>query len=427
MKRIATWPLWWLLGLAQAQSPEQTAPVPTQQPPALYSQALQALAEGQLTQAQQLLQSVVSQHPDWPGAWLDLAEVAWRMGHYAQAEEFLLVLEQQFAPIPAPIAQAVQRLQALLREKLQASGPGGQPEMPKTQTAVVLGAGHESNANAGLRLGTIALTLPDGQAILKVDPASRAQGAAYARAAMIHQDVLFWHGARITWQVQAQTRQYQGMSAYSSTEVVPNATVQHAKLWGQITAGWQHIRLGNHSAYQTPIVRWQIEHPLSNGCQLRQHLQLESRQFLQASHLDSQWHAYRAGWQCRSGSQRRQLFVQVAQENAQRPSRTGGDSQHLSLGLQHDWHQPRGQQGHNLQLRASWQHTQDNATYSSLLDNGRPRQLQRLDWHLSWSAPVASGSAWHWSASMLGTHQKSNIAFFNQRNFALETSIWRAW
>ncbi len=34
---------------------------------------------------------------------------------------------------------------------------------------------------------------------------------------------------------------------------------------------------------------------------------------------------------------------------------------------------------------------------------------------------------WRWSIGLQINRQKSNIAFFNQRNNALETSIWRAW
>jgi hypothetical protein len=95
--------------------------------------------------------------------------------------------------------------------------------------------------------------------------------------------------------------------------------------------------------------------------------------------------------------------------------------------VQHEWLKPFGRQDHHLLLRLDVLHTQDSATYSPLLDNGRPRQLRRQDASLNWSAPVLAQAPWRWSLGMHATRQNSNIQFFKQDNYALETSIWRTW
>ena len=419
-------------GVAAAQSTGEAKTVagapgaPATQWPALYEQALAALAQNQTERAQQLLQAVVNQHPQLAGAWLDLAVLATQQARYPDADEYLLVLEQKFSPLPPEIAQAVARLRERVNAQLQPQNNVASVSKPQQQTALVLGAGYENNANSGLRMSTITLTTPDGDATLKVDPASQARGAAFARAGLVYQASRPWHGGELHWQLQGQTRQYTGLTQYSTMELLPQLSLEHPHMPGQITAGWQAIWLNNQGAYQTPIVRWQIDKALA-GCNWRHQLQAEERQYLQASHFDSHWLSYRVTWQCRVDDVRRQIYLQRAQENAAHANRPGGNTRHHSLGLQQEWFNPLGQDGHTLQAKADWLNAQDSGTYNSLLDNGKPRHLNRIDAQLSWSAPVTGQAGWRWSLALQGNTQKSNVAFFNQHNFSLETSIWRAW
>ena len=409
------------------QSPSNQAQAAASGPlPALYAQALTAMAQNQPELAQELLQSVVTQHPQLAGAWLDLAVLATRQGQYPAADEYLLVLEQKFAPLPAEIGQAVARLRERLNAQLQPQAANNNDSQAQSQTALVLGTGYENNANSGLRMSTITLTTPDGDAILNVDPASQAKGAAYVRAGLVHQISQPWQGGELSWQVQGQTRQYSGLSQFSTIELLPQVTLQHPQLVGQVTAGWQAIWLNNQGAYQTPVVRWQLDRALAS-CNWRQQLQAEDRQYLKASHFDSRWLSYRSTWQCQTGGVRRQAYVQLAQENATHANRPGGDTRHQSLGVQQEWFNPLGLEGHTLQAKADALRAQDSGTYNSLLDNGKPRHLNRVDAQLTWSAPVVSQPGWRWSVNAQSNTQKSNVAFFNQRNFSLETSIWRAW
>jgi tetratricopeptide (TPR) repeat protein len=407
-------------------SPPQLGLQPDPLQPALYIQALRALAQNQPAEAQELLQSVVNQYPDLAGAWLDLALLALQQSHYPEADEYLIALEQKFAPLPPEIAQAVARMRERVNAQLQPGANPGSATHPKSQTALVMGSGYENNANSGLRMSTITLTTPDGDAILTVDPASQPKSSAYVRAGLVHQVTQSWLGGELNWQVQGQTRQYNSLSQYSNMELLPQVTATHPQLLGQITAGWQAIWLNNRGAYQTPILRWQLDRTLAQ-CNWRNQIQAEERQYQQAGQLDSHWLAYRSTWQCQSGATRRQVYVQLAQENATHANRPGGNTHHQSLGVQQEWLNALGHEGHIVQAKADWLHAQDSGAYNSLLDHGNPRHLNRVDAQLSWSAPVVMQPGWRWSVSAQTNAQTSNVAFFNQRNFSLETSLWRAW
>jgi hypothetical protein len=97
------------------------------------------------------------------------------------------------------------------------------------------------------------------------------------------------------------------------------------------------------------------------------------------------------------------------------------------LGMQHEWINPMGLQGHRLQLRAEVQKSLDTAGYSYLLDNGNPRRLQNKLALVNWSAPLYGQNDWRWGIGLQSNRQWSNLAVFSQRNFSLESSIWRGW
>lgn len=396
--------------------------------PALYTQAEQAMVAGNYPLAEQLLQQVIAQNPQWAGAWLDLALLAGRQGQYAQAEEFLHVLDERFAPLPAPIAQAVEQLLGQLRQQIKAQNPQGSLNATSrvTQNTLTMGVGRETNANAGLSLNTLTLTLPGGDTLVNIDPSSQAQAADTARVSWAHYGQQAWHQGNLTWQLQAQARQY-SQSRLNNIEWLAQASVEQASLPGRLMLGWQAIQLDQRTAYQSPILRWQYDVPLGSQCGWQQHLQSETRQYPQASHLNAQWQAYRSTWRCQNSRSRSQLHLQAATENARSPQRPGGDSHHRSWGMQHEWLRPLNQPEHSLQLRLDILHTQDASSYSPLLDNGQPRHLRKADVQITWSGPSPEKTPWRWSISLQKTTQRSNIQLFNQVNTSIETSIWRSW
>ena len=404
---------------AVAQSPDT--------PLEAYLQAMQSLEQGQLDRAEQQLTQVITQHPEWAGAWLDLALLALRRNRYPEAQELLFILEQKFSPMPQAIDNAVQNLQRQIQQEL--NNPAKAIETITTgnsQTNLAVAMGYDSNANSGLQMSAITLTLPTTQTSLEIDSASRAKSAAYTRLGWAHQDSQAWGTGRITWLLQAQARQNKGLSQFDNLELLPQLTHENKQLPGQIITAWQGVWINAKQVYQAPVLRWQHSQPLQ-GCEWQNQAQAEERRYSQASHLDSHWLGYKSALQCKSQLQRLKVHIQFANEKAARDSRPGADTRHTNIGLQQEWHNLGGFEQHTLQLKLEWLHSQDTGSYNSLLDNGNPRGLHRTEGHLQWSGPIDHKPEWRWSIGLQINRQKSNIAFFNQRNNALETSIWRAW
>jgi len=203
----------------------QSAPTP--ETPAPYEQALSALQKGNIDLAEKLLQDVVQLYPDWAGAWLDLSLIAYRKQQFAQAEEFLLILEQRFSPLPQGVQQAVQQLRSQLALHLKLSptlSSDWTERLAQTlqhQTAVSLGVGYDNNANAGLRFNSITLTLPDRNVDLTLAPTSQPISAAFVRAGVVHQTKLSFDKVDANFQIQMQARQYDGLPQFGNLELVP--------------------------------------------------------------------------------------------------------------------------------------------------------------------------------------------------------------
>jgi hypothetical protein len=103
-----------------------------------YNDAMQAIAEGSLTKAEQLLTSLIKKEPRHAGAWLDLAMLYCASGNKAGAERLFLEIEQQFAPPPAI-------LEVIARQR-QAGCLGWEA---KNEYTFRFTRGQETNANQG--------------------------------------------------------------------------------------------------------------------------------------------------------------------------------------------------------------------------------------------------------------------------------------
>ena len=407
---------------------------------ALYQQAQLAIEKGQFTLAEQLLHEVIKADANWPGAWLDLGLLAFRQENYAQAEEFLIVLEERFSPLPEPIQLAVQQLKKKLAVNLRLAGAAslkGAEEVAsglQHQTAISLATGHDNNVNAGIRFNTITLTLADRNLELSVLSSNMPVAASFVRAGLVHQVKLPITDGALTFQVQAQGRSYSALPQYANFELVPQVSIEHMALPGQLTLGVQGVALNHAMAYRTPIMRWQIEQPVSDSlgsllsaCKVQQEIQLEQRQYLMASHLNSHWWGVKPALSCEGASVRATFYIQHSQENAASSSRPGGDTAQRLFGVSNPWLNPFGLEDHSFQVKFEQQNSKDSSGYSYLLENGANRTLQSRRGTVAWLAPLPQVKSWRWSLAAHSIDQQSNIVFFKQRSFSLESSIWRAW
>ena len=89
---------------------------PSEQVPALYQQALNALQNKQFENAAQLLQQVVLQHPELAGAWLDLSWLALRQEPPNRSEKLTANTDRCFGHVQIQVNEQLQ-LQELLTDQ----------------------------------------------------------------------------------------------------------------------------------------------------------------------------------------------------------------------------------------------------------------------------------------------------------------------
>ena len=103
-----------------------------------YNEAMQAISEGRLADAERLLTSLIKDEPRHAGAWLDLAMLYCASGNKAGAERLFLEIEQQFAP-PLAILEVISRQRMV----------GCQGWQARNDYTLRLTRGQETNANQG--------------------------------------------------------------------------------------------------------------------------------------------------------------------------------------------------------------------------------------------------------------------------------------
>ena len=146
-----------------------------------------------------------------------------------------------------------------------------------------------------------------------------------------------------------------------------------------------------------------------------------------AQHLNSHWWGVKPALSCEGTSVRTTFYIQRAQENAASSSRPGGNTAQRLFGVSNTWLNPFGLEDHSFQIKFEQQNSKDSSGYSYLLENGANRTLQSRRGTVAWLAPLPLAKTWRWSLAANSIDQQSNIVFFKQRSFSLESSIWRVW
>lgn len=111
---------------------------PTQ--PDLYLEAMQALSEERVEDAQSMLLRMLAKAPQHAGAWMDLAVLQCSLGHAGEADKLLAEIEARFAP-PVEILALIAELRALGCRAPYLQAP--------VSARIRAGFGIDSNANQG--------------------------------------------------------------------------------------------------------------------------------------------------------------------------------------------------------------------------------------------------------------------------------------
>ncbi|HEX7645399.1 MAG TPA: tetratricopeptide repeat protein [Burkholderiaceae bacterium] len=129
------------LALAQAASvlaQETNQPAQAAQPDP-YLDAMRAISDGRIDQAEDALKRMMEQEPQHAGAWLDLAVIQCELGHTHEAERLFKIIEERYAPPPGII------------EVINSQRNGGcrRRVVVHDKLSVLLGRGYDTNVNQG--------------------------------------------------------------------------------------------------------------------------------------------------------------------------------------------------------------------------------------------------------------------------------------
>jgi hypothetical protein len=115
-------------------------PPPAQASPDLYRQAMLAITEGRLADAEKALVTLSEESPRHAGAWMDLAMLSCAVGNATSAEALFVEIERRYDPL-RPILDVIASQRAL----------GCLGWQPAQVVQLRLGRGFESNVNQGAR------------------------------------------------------------------------------------------------------------------------------------------------------------------------------------------------------------------------------------------------------------------------------------
>lgn len=426
------------------------APVRAQSPEALerYWQGIEALQAGYADEARRRFAEAVALDADFPGAWLDLAIATARAGDVVQAEEFLDVLESRFE-LPEPIVRTV----AELRRRLDEMQTRTQHATDRTsgwrwRRTLQLGGGYDSNANAGLSLGSLTLTLPGGHVALPVDDRYRPRSDTYtllAAAAAAERPLgqgLLGANASVRWRRNRVEHDFDTIEWRAGLAFLSGAPLPGEGVYGLLPGPWrvsasvQQLRLGGEALQQSGVLA--LEHVwVRTACRPLGSAELDFRTHPVARSLDATYFWLGVTLRCpglpipRARELQAQLRVghAFARHDEGERSRPGGDSRQAELALMHEWSWPREAGGeHRLQGRVQWERVLDVRGYNPLLADNAVREVTRTAAGLTWSMPLPGlGEPWQAVFDAQRFRQRSNLGVFELSGHLLQLSLKRSW
>jgi tetratricopeptide (TPR) repeat protein len=358
------------------------------------------------------LERVVVMRPDNAGAWMDLAIATAELGDAASALQYFRHIESRFDPPP--------QLRAVIdgyRKRLQAAVPVS----PWSGHAQLM-AGVDSNANSGLDIASMPLTIRDERIELAVDPDYRARSDTYLQAGA-GAGYRYRHGAN-RWQLAAGAHQrlYRHEEDFSTLDLTASLGVERPTRYGDAGA-WlylEHLSLGGHALMRNARAVAQLERQ-QGGCRAGISAEAEWRRYIGPASLDANLAWAQAGMVCdrRLGGRVVQtaLVGRVGYDWSMR-RRPGGDTRRAELVAR-----VVAPLGHRIsaELSMALAIARDTHGYSPLLEHNAARRLERHHLRLQLTMPLTPDADLQLTLERTGFH--SNLALFRQDSSNLGIGI----
>lgn len=388
------------------------AAAPAAEPPVrdLYREAMLAITEGRLPEAERILADLTASEPHHAGAWLDLAMLYCATGNAALAERFFGEIEQRFGPPPGILA-------VIARQRTQGCGSG----QPRTQATFRAGRGYESNVNQGARSPFFSIGSGSNLINLELAPEFRPRSDAFTQVSAEFAQPLSAGGATSVLQVHSKV--YDRLGQFNSTSLLAGVT----QPW-RLGEGW--ARLGGsvglmtlNDALYLKQGGLQIELapalPLPAGWQTGAALSWSRIEYPTLHGFDAEWRELR-GALGYTGEQLSLRGNAGLLQDRQLGNRPGGDRNGSSVALQGSWAFAGGSLA---ELGWTWQRWRGADFYfPGLIDRRRTQDTQTL--RAAATLPVSTQHSLQLEYRQV--HNNENISLFAYRNDVLQLNwVWQ--
>lgn len=389
-------------------SPASADPAQVEASPDLYREAMLAITEGRLADAQKALTSLSQEGPHHAGAWLDLAMLYCAVGNAPAAEALFIEIERRYDP-PQPILDVIasQRILGCL---------GWQP---KKSALLRLGRGFESNVNQGARSPNLSIGSGSSQIDLVLLPEFLPLSDQFTNLSADVTRELAPGGT--TGVVQFQSKNYDKLSKYNTSSLfVGLERPWRWAEWGLRAAGATgFMTLGNQVYLKQTQLQLAVVPPLPlpGNWQVGVSESLSLISYPTLTSFDARWWETRGTLTYRGVESTWQASASALRDNetGQRP---GGDRSGVFASLQ-----GRLDLGHNVRGELGWQLQRwqgERAYFPGLIDDKRVQKTQVL----RAAAVFALNEQQAVVVEYRHTQNDENISIFNYRDQVLQL-IWQ--
>ena len=376
------------------------------------------MREGRYAEALIELERQLMVEPRNAGAWLDFGLSHYALGHFEESQAIFDAIEREFSPSAAILAVIANYRQPIPPKPTP-------PKARRWNADIALWAGHESNANAGLRLNSLTLTFPDSTVTteLAIDPRYQARPSSTLQVEA-HADgetplgdsgikllgIGEWRDRHTPGAPDFGTRQFQAFVGLRGAVGPSDSAAPSPTLWA-LGIGQQQASLGGQKLLDNERLLATLEKPLAT-CQARGGGELERRRYPIQPALDGRYQGILGSLGCPLGGS--QLFFTMRYGN-DRPEafRAGGTQTRSELAA--TLQRPLFEAG-RLEITLNQSRQSDREAYSVLLGD-IPRRIDRNGLSIEYAHALGSG----WEGSLRGESwsQTSNIELFRIRSSSL--------
>lgn len=383
-----------------------------------YQLGVAALEAGQPAIAQQALERAVLVRPDFPGAWIDLALAHARLGDVGAALQIVEHVEASFS-VPLPLHAQLMHLRAELKQPRQSLDINPASLLGARSGYLQLSSGRDTNANLGLASGIFTLT-PIGSPPVQIEitPAARAQSDSFVQVRGDLQQILqFGESQKGRIYASGQYKGYGTQTEYSLGDALLQYTHEYAiagsrGLWLEGVVGARTIAMGGNrlatlQSFGVGLAAY------ATGCRYGARLTGEVRDYSLNGYVDADIPSVSFSVACRRGIHMFGGILSAASDEP-RASRAGGRTDRIELAL----HYGRQIAPHaEIMVVGILGQYLDAAGYSSLLDNGAARRIERASLRLAWLWEFnPARPEWALHVEMEHLEDRSNLEIFSVRN-----------